>query len=298
MTENHLTLESLRALPLPMPDEGSKDQRGTVLVLGGSVEVPGAALLAGVAALRAGAGRLRIATVQSVAKSMALAVPEARVIGLAETEEGEIDPAQAEERVSALAERSEAVLVGPGLSAGKAADALCFSVLPGQPSTSFVLDAGALCGLAARSEAVLTCGGRAVITPHAGEMAQLLGIDRDAVEADPLAAALRAADLVGCVVIMKGAKTWIVSPAGERWLYDGGGVGLATSGSGDALSGILAGLLARGAEAMTAALWGVFLHGEAGRRLADRVGPVGFLAREIAGEVPAILHEAGPQRSP
>ncbi|AWN40714.1 NAD(P)H-hydrate dehydratase [Methylobacterium durans] len=298
MTENHLTLESLRALPLPMPEEGSKEQRGTVLVLGGSVEVPGAALLAGVAALRAGAGRLRIATVRSAALAMALAVPEGRVIGLAETEDGEIDPAQAEERVCALAERSEAVLVGPGLSAGEAADALCSSVLRGEPSTSFVLDAGALCGLAARAEAVRSCGGRAVITPHAGEMAQLLGIDRDAVEADPLAAALRAADLLGCVVIMKGAKSWIVSPAGERWFYNGGGVGLATSGSGDALSGILAGLLARGAEVMTAALWGVLLHGEAGRRLAERVGPVGFLAREIADEVPAILHEAGPHRSP
>ncbi|MEA1832349.1 NAD(P)H-hydrate dehydratase [Methylobacterium durans] len=291
MMANPLTLERLRALPLPMPEEGGKEQRGTALVLGGTTEVPGAAFLAGVAALRAGAGRLRIATVRSVAISMALAVPEARVVGLAETEGGEIDPAEAETRVLALAERCQAVLIGPGLSAGTATDALSVSLLSGRPAASFVLDAGAIPGLADHAAAVRACGGRAVITPHAGEMARLLKIERNAVETDPLAAALRAADLLECVVIMKGAESWIVNPAGERWLYSGGGVGLATSGSGDALSGILAGLLARGADAMTAALWGVHLHGEAGRRLADRVGPIGFLAREIAAEVPAILRD-------
>lgn len=131
-----------------------------------------------------------------------------------------------------------------------------------------------------------------MITPHAGEMARLLGIDRSEVEADPLAAAHRAADRLGCVVIMKGAQSWIVAPSGEPWLYGGGGIGLATSGSGDVLAGIVAGLLARGAEATTAAAWGVYLHGQAGRRLAERIGPLGFLAREIADEVPAILRAA------
>ncbi|MBB2961344.1 NAD(P)H-hydrate dehydratase [Methylobacterium sp. R2-1] len=292
MTENHLTLECLRETPLPAPGEGSKEQRGTILVVGGSVQVPGAALLAGVAALRAGAGRLRIATVRSVASTMALTVPEARIIGLAETSEGEIDPADAERRLPALAERCKAVLIGPGLSAGKTAEALSRTLLPGPETTALVLDAGVLPGLGAQSDAVRSCRGRAVITPHAGEMARLLDIDRSEVETDPLAAARRAADLVGCVVIMKGAKSWIVDPSGRSWLYGGGGVGLATSGSGDVLAGIVAGLLARGAEAATAAAWGVYLHGEAGRRLSERVGPVGFLAREIPDEVPAILREA------
>jgi NAD(P)H-hydrate repair Nnr-like enzyme with NAD(P)H-hydrate dehydratase domain len=94
---------------------------------------------------------------------------------------------------------------------------------------------------------------------------------------------------------MKGAETWVVNPDGACWHYGGGGVGLATSGSGDVLAGILAGLLARGADVTTAAVWGVFAHGEAGRRLAGRIGPMGFLAREIAAEVPAILHAIGPR---
>ena len=289
MTEPPLDAALLAGRPLPMPEAGSKEQRGTVLVLGGSAETPGAAILAGLAALRAGAGRLRIATVRSVAAAIAVAVPEARVIGLPETEDGAVDPDRARERVATLARGCEAVLLGPGLAAGAGTDILARTLLPVGSSTAIVLDAGVIPGLKDRAGAVRACGGRAVITPHAGEMARLLDIEREAVEADPLAAAREAAGRLGCVVIMKGAQSRMVTPTGEHWLYRGGGVGLATSGSGDALSGILAGLLARGADPASAALWSVFLHGEAGRILAERVGRVGFLAREIADAVPALL---------
>ncbi|MHB2209169.1 NAD(P)H-hydrate dehydratase [Methylobacterium sp. CM6257] len=291
MRVNNLDAESLHGRPLPIPEAGSKEERGTVLVLGGSAELPGAALLAGVAALRAGAGRLRIATVESAATAIGVAVPEARVIALGGTAEGEIDPSRLSERLPTLTQRCDAILVGPGLNSGDATEQLVRSLLPGEAPASFVLDAGAVCGLGTHSDTVRSCGGRALITPHAGEMAQLLDMEREAVEADPLAAAMRAAERLACTVILKGAETWVVSAAGERWHYRGGGVGLATSGSGDALAGVLAGLLARGTDVLTAALWGVFLHGEAGRRLADRIGPVGFLAREIADAVPTILQE-------
>lgn len=291
MSEAALDTESLRTRPLPMPEAGSKEARGTVLVLGGSAELPGAALLAGVAALRVGAGRLRIATVADAATAIGVAIPEARVMALGATEAGEIDPAALAGRLPGLTQRCDAILVGPGLSAGEATERLVLALLPGAAPTGFVLDAGAVCGLSAHAAAVRACGGRVIITPHAGEMARLLDTDRETVEADPRAAALRAADRLACTVIMKGAETWVVSPAGDTWLYPGGGVGLATSGSGDALAGILAGLLARGVDSLTAALWGVFLHGEAGRRLAARIGPVGFLAREIAGEVPLLLRD-------
>ena len=88
---------------------------------------------------------------------------------------------------------------------------------------------------------------------------------------------------------MKGAASFIVVPDGRSFTYPGGGVGLATSGSGDVLSGIVGGLCARGTDALTALLWGVWLHGEAGRRLTHRVGRLGFLARELPDEVPALL---------
>ncbi|HEX8432921.1 MAG TPA: NAD(P)H-hydrate dehydratase, partial [Longimicrobium sp.] len=113
---------------------------------------------------------------------------------------------------------------------------------------------------------------------------------RDAVEADPEGTARRAAERFEAVVALKGAATVIVAPDGSAFRYEGGGVGLGTSGSGDVLAGLVAGLLAGGADAVRAAAWGVFLHGEAGNELARRFGAVGFLARELAREVPAILH--------
>ncbi|MDB5378836.1 MAG: putative carbohydrate kinase, partial [Rubritepida sp.] len=97
-----------------------------------------------------------------------------------------------------------------------------------------------------------------------------------------------AADLQ-VVVVMKGGRTFIVTPQGRAWSCDRGNVGLATSGSGDTLAGIIGGLLARGAVPAEAAIWGVFLHGEAGAKLARRVGRVGFLARELSGEIPHIM---------
>lgn len=291
MTHETLTAYSLKAFPLPVPHEGSKDERGSAMVLGGSRSVPGAALLAGVAALRAGAGKLKIATVESRAAGMGLAMPEAMVVDLPETPEGGIDGERAKDCLLKVTKGCDGLLIGPGLTEEGPTTKLAVDLLEALPDASFILDAAAVCGLARHAADVRRHGERVVVTPHAGEMAQLLDRSRDAVEADPLDAAIAAADLLRAVVVMKGAETWIVDPKGTRWHYEGGGVGLATSGSGDALAGIVVGLLARGLEPLAAALWGVFLHGEAGRRLAASVGPVGFLAREIPDEVPRLLRE-------
>jgi hydroxyethylthiazole kinase-like uncharacterized protein yjeF len=288
-----VTEDVLRALPLPRHRDGDdKDARGCVLVIAGSVEVPGGALLAGLGALRAGAGKLQIATCRSVAAGMALAVPEARVTGLDETPGGDIAPEEAE-RLAGRAARSDAVLLGPGMMDGAAASLLTARLLGhcADAGAPFVLDAAALHHLADCRQVLREAGlaGRVVITPHAGEMATLLGVPRDAVLADRLGAARDAAASLQVVVAMKGGCTFIVTPQGQAWSCDRGNVGLATSGSGDTLAGIVAGLLARGATPVAATLWGVFLHGEAGARLAKRRGPVGFLARELLAEIPSIM---------
>lgn len=105
----------------------------------------------------------------------------------------------------------------------------------------------------------------------------------------PLRCARAAAKIYRAVVALKGADTVVAAPDGKAWRYTGGDVGLATSGSGDVLAGIIAGLAARGADATTAALWGVYLHGEAGNALASRQGRIGFLARELSAELPALM---------
>lgn len=287
---NAITPDLLRAMPLPAPGE-DKDQRGRVLVAGGNRAVPGAALLSAEAALRAGAGKLQVATGRSAALGLALLLPEALVMGLPETEDGDLGP-DAAEALAKAAGRTDALLLGPGMMDRASAMALVEAVLgrldPGS-TPALVLDAGALCGHAALRDALRPHAGRAVLTPHAGEMATILGVERAEVEADPPGAGRRAAAALQQVVIMKGARTTVISPEGRAWEYAGGGVGLATSGSGDVLAGILAGLLARGASPTQAACWAVWLHGEAGRRLAQRIGPIGFLAREVAAEVPGLM---------
>jgi hydroxyethylthiazole kinase-like uncharacterized protein yjeF len=284
-----ITADHLHHTPLPQPsEEGDKDQRGRVLVIAGSVPVPGGALLAGTAALRAGAGKLQIATCQQIALPLGLALPEALVVGLPETPQGDIAPEAADQLRERVA-RSDAVLIGPGMLDQDGAADLTARVLDCTPGPAFVLDAAPLVRLQALRDQLAGHGGRVVITPHAGEMAGLLGVTREAVRSNPLHHAQTAASLLGCVVVLKGAETQIVGPTGEGWVYTDGQVGLATSGSGDTLAGIIAGLLARGATPVQAAQWGVYLHGEAGNRLVRSRGPLGFLPSELLGEIPAIM---------
>lgn len=157
-------------------------------------------------------------------------------------------------------------------------------------NATLVLDAAAILALRLDDALLDPLDGRVVITPHAGEMASLLGVDKRAVEDDPRGVARDAARRFGAVVALKGAESWIAEPDGTLYHYTGGTVGLATSGSGDTLAGIVAGLAARGAPAVRAAIWAAYLHGAAGRALARRVGPVGFPARELLSELPPLLH--------
>ncbi|MDP4024899.1 NAD(P)H-hydrate dehydratase [Methylobacterium sp. NEAU 140] len=291
-TVTPVTEHLLRALGLPEAEGDSKDGRGRVLVVAGCTQLPGAVLLAAEAAMRAGAGKLQIAVCRDLAVPIGIAVPEALVVGLPQTPDGGIASACADD-LAGRAGRSDAVLAGPGMNEDADGAALAAALVRGAADgdAGVVLDAGAL---AALSDAPGLTGGLArpaVITPHAGEMAKLLGQSREAIEADPLAAARAATDRFGTVTVMKGGRTHVVAPDGQAWCYEVGHVGLATSGSGDTLAGLIVGLLARGAAPEAAALWSVYAHGEAGRRLARRYGGIGFLAREIPGQVPGILAE-------
>ena len=129
--------------------------------------------------------------------------------------------------------------------------------------------------------------GPVVLTPHPGEMARLLGISTAAVNADRIGAARRLVDLTGAAVLLKGARTVIATPDGAVSINSSGNPGMATPGMGDVLSGIVGALLARGMSPGDALVLGAFAHGFAADRLADRVGPVGYLAGDLAAELPA-----------
>lgn len=287
----------LRTWPLPMPSaDGDKEERGRLLVIGGSRQMPGAIILAATAAMRAGAGKLAIGTGGSVAQLVALAIPESRVIGLRETGEGGI-VADAAVALESLEGRLDAVLIGPGMQDEPAICEFVHTLLPMLDGVSVILDAAAM-GVVCEAESgkdggtgfLGRYGARVLLTPHAGEMAHLSGASRDEVTNDPEGIARRMAQRWQATVTLKGPVTYIATPDGRLWKHEGGNVGLAASGSGDTLAGIIVGLAARGVPLEQAGAWGVALHARAGDRLAERTGPLGFLPRDLAAEVPMLMH--------
>lgn len=286
----------LAAWPLPRPDaDGGKDERGRILVVGGAPEMPGSVILAANGALRAGAGKLQIAVGRSISALVAQAVPEALVAGVGEGRGGELSARPG--RILELAGEAAAVLIGPGLTEGPGVGRLLRSIVSALSKTAvLVVDAAALLPLAKSPDALASLSGRALLTPHCGELAAMTGREKGLIEKDPASFARDAARRFHAAVALKGSDTFIADRAGRVWRNRAGNAGLAVSGSGDTLSGIAAGLCARGAPAAQAAVWAVALHARAGDRLARRMGPLGFLPRELLAEIPRLMAELGRGR--
>ncbi|HXH52168.1 MAG TPA: NAD(P)H-hydrate dehydratase [Sphingomicrobium sp.] len=279
-----LTRSALKRFPLPALADGDKETKGRVLIVAGSRSTPGAALLAATSAMRSGAGKLRIVSVESIATELGIAMPESMVIGLAEARDGGFARSAVGD-IKARAAEVSAVVAGPGMARAQTCTAIATALC--DSGSQLVLDAALLRGLKPPKRP--RRGPLPILLPHAGELADLLELAKEAVEADPVGCGRRAAELYQAHVLVKGVVSHVVAADGSAWTFRGGAPGLGVSGSGDTLAGIVGGLLARGAEPLTALLWGVLLHGEAGEMLARRIGPAGFLAREIPGELPALL---------
>lgn len=312
----------LRDWPLPGGGSG-KDDRGSVLVIGGARKTPGAALLAGTAALRAGAGRLTLAVAGSTAVQVAVALPEAGVVGLTETDGGAVRGTG----VIALAEELEqaaAVLVGPGLDDMDETESLLRELLKRDSGNAagdgmgrvgggkagsgasgdrpaIVLDAYALGCLPKLLDELGAWAGRLILTPNITESGVLLGRDIGNLHQDVAEIAGRYGAVVSCqgvIAAPAGNTTDTPLDGGDRangglWEITTGYGGLGTSGSGDILAGAIAGLRARGTTDAQATCWGTHLHAAAGDRLASRLGSLGYLARELAEELPALMMELG-----
>lgn len=280
-----VTPSLLREWPLPSGAD-SKYARGNVVVIGGARKTPGAALLAGVSALRVGAGRLTLGVAESIAGPLAVAVPESGVVGLAETASGSVRGTGIEALAREL-ERADVVVVGSGLDDSDEARALVLALIPlvgGE--TRVVLDAYALSGLADAVDELEPLAGRLVLTPNKSEAARILGRDLDDFDDDVRSLASRYRAVVSCFGL-------VAAQDGRAWRIESGQAGLGTSGSGDVLAGAVGGLLARGASPEQSASWGTHLHASAGDRLAARIGPTGYLARELVDELPTVLVELG-----
>ena len=283
-----VTPEVLRAWQLPEPT-GDKNTRGSILVIGGSAETLGAVLLAAEAAMRAGAGKLQVATAASVAPLAAAALPEALVRALPENDSGAIR-AEAADMVRDLAEAADAVLIGPGMADKEETQEFGARLLP-HLKGPLALDALGLACVTADDSCLHHLGGRVVLTPNPMELAYALHLEEDEIADDPACAAVDLAGRAQAVVGLGGVTSWVAAPDGALWRDDSGAAGLGVSGSGDVRAGITGGLLARGADPAQAAVWAAFLHGRCGERLSSTVGRLGFLARELPPEIPRALAE-------
>ena len=273
--------------PLPPVVDGDKETKGRILVVAGSRDVPGAALLCATAAMRAGAGKLRDRHGRKRrAVSSACAMPEAMVVGLPEDEDGGFATGRGQADRRAGRKASMRSSRGPGMSNGEA----CATIADALLETSGRARARRRPAPRARTAATSRARKPPVLLPHAGELALTARLRRggDRARSRRLRPPRGRALSLRRPGQRRRPAMWSL-PTGEAWTYDGGAPGLGVSGSGDVLAGIVGGLLARGAEPLNALLWAVWLHGEAGATLAKKVGPIGFLAREIADENPALL---------
>lgn len=282
----------------PRPERAHKGDFGRVLVVAGSAEFPGAAMLAGLGAMRGGAGLVTVAAAQSVADRLTGAVPELTWMVLDEEAPGLIAPS-GWRHVTAEAAGYDSVVVGPGLGRQPATLRRTRNLVSALTAPT-VVDADALNALAAASHWWQGIGARLVLTPHPGEFARLVEDgapppDDDAARAD---AAADAAALWNQVVVLKGAHTVVAAPGGEVIRSSVASPALATAGSGDVLAGLIGAYAAAGAEPYVAAACGVAVHGAAGLMAEERIGRAGVMARDIAALLPAAMESLRGSRTP
>lgn len=273
----------------PRPAGGHKGTFGHLLLVAGSRGKSGAAALAADAALRSGAGLVTVAAPASLQTTLAIKLTEVMTAPL-----DEIDGALAETagaQIAALWQDKKVLALGPGLGRSAATLALVRQVVPDCP-WPLVLDADALFALAGHCGLLaLRPVGTTILTPHPGEMALLLGVSIDEIEADRVGTARRFAEEHGVVLVLKGARTVIAAPDGGILINPTGHAGMATGGMGDLLTGTIAALLCQGAPPLAAAAAGVWLHGRSGDRLRARFGDAGLLASDLLAEIPGARSE-------
>jgi NAD(P)H-hydrate epimerase len=269
------------------PAGGHKGSFGHALVVGGSEGKTGAAALAAEGAARIGAGLVTLACPAGLNDILEVKCTEAMTAPVRDTSERAL-AAGAEDALVALAAERDAVGLGPGIGRSAETQKLV-RALAARIAQPLVLDADAL--FAFRSDLAPLRRRRAptILTPHPGEAALLVGASAAELNRDRVGSARRLAAASGSVVVLKGAATVVAGPAGACVVNPTGGPALASGGTGDVLLGVVTGLLAQGLEPVAAAALGAFVHGLAGDRIAERTGPSGLLATDLARELPAAV---------
>jgi hydroxyethylthiazole kinase-like uncharacterized protein yjeF len=282
---NVITARDVGPLIGPRPTDSNKGNYGHVLVVGGSLGKAGAAAMAGMAVLRTGAGLSTVATAKSVLGTVAGFHPELMTEPLPETDAGAIST-KALDRIKELAKGKTVIAVGPGISRDPQTAALVRSLVA-ELRLPMVVDADGLNAFEGRAGELKGAGRKLVITPHPGEMARLAGCTIAEVQKDRLGTARKFAREHEFIVVLKGHRTLVVGPDGETWVNTTGNPGMATGGTGDILTGMVAGMMAQhSTNAFPAVLAAVHLHGLAGDVMRERMGEHSLVATDLLQGLP------------
>jgi len=284
---NLITAHDIAPLIGPRPLAANKGNFGHVLVVGGSVGKAGAAAMAGMAALRTGAGLSTVATPKSVLATVAGFHPEVMTEPLDETDAGSISTrALAGQRMDALIKGKTVLAVGPGISRNPETSEFVRSLVT-KCKTPLVLDADGLNALEGRAAELSGKGRSLVITPHPGEMARLVTSTVAAVQRDRTNVARTFAREHDLIVVLKGHRTLIAQPDGTVWVNTTGNPGMATGGTGDILTGMVAGMIAQNREhVVEAVIAAVHLHGLAGDVACESMGEHSLIATDLLKALP------------
>ncbi len=292
LTSEIITNDWVKSVLPKRPLVANKGSFGRVLVVAGSINYIGAAYLACSGAMRVGAGLVTLATAASLQPILASKLTEATYLPLPESSPGIISP-RAAELIHQELGSYDVLLLGCGLGQSQSAMSFIKSTLfelKPMPS-SLVLDADALNTLAKIPHWWQQLADDAILTPHPGEMARLAGVSIDEVQSDRVGMAKKVALAWHKTIVLKGAYTVIVAPDGQARINPIANPGLASAGTGDVLTGAIAGLVAQGLTLFDAAACGVYLHGEAGEMVSDKLGDAGMIATDLLPALPLVIKQ-------
>lgn len=282
--------EHIKKIPARKNDSHKGDY-GKVFVVAGSVGMTGAASLAALGAMRSGSGLVTCGVPESLNSIMEIKLTEIMTLPLPETKKQTLS-LKARERIIDFAGRCDVVAMGPGLGGDKETRSLVKKLVK-DVEQPLVLDADGLNAMEGCIEDLRRRRFRTIITPHPGEMARLLGQTVEAVQSDRKAAARGVAEITDAIVCLKGHRTVVANPAGDIYVNDTGNSGMATGGSGDVLTGMIASFVGQGIDDFSAAVSAVYIHGLAGDIAVERKGPFSMIASDIIECLPEAFKKAG-----
>lgn len=289
LKKNLIDREMIKAILPRRGREAHKGDCGRVLVVAGSRGYTGAACLAAYSAARVGAGLVTLGTPEEMQPVAAVKLTEVMTFPLPQTPEGTLSR-QALPAIKALLERADVLALGPGLTNQPETAEVVRSLLE-NVNIPCVLDADGLNAFVGHADRLARVPGPLVLTPHPGEMARLAGVSIAEVQADRLSLVAKYAREWGVTLLLKGAGTLVAEPGGPVYINSTGNPGMASGGTGDVLTGVIAGLLAQGMDPAGACTLGVYLHGLAGDVAAAKRGLKGLLAGDVIDCLPGVLRE-------